>query len=160
SVQPSRVGRALLRFVPCARRAHIVLAPSSRARASRIACDCDADVSGRRTLDQGLGFLRRCVPEHSHTMTTKLPGELIAGAGGEMHTPLVGEGGDAPPARGWDDVDAASLPLRKPPGATAPHDTAPPLGFSEPAATSLLCLLAQAGKVRICLVENARGTRH
>ena len=54
---------------------------------------------------------------------------------------------DVPPETWWDDLETK--------GAIAPAEVGRHLGLSESAATSLLCLLAQAGKVRICLVENA-----
>ena len=76
-----------------------------------------------------------------------------------MHTPLSVDQRDVPPEPWWDDVDAAVLALLETTGAIAPHDVGHHLGLSESAATSLLCLLAQAGKVRICLVETARDTR-
>ena len=61
---------------------------------------------------------------------------------------------DVPPEPWWDDLDAAVLTFLRTEGATAPHEVGRHLGLSESAAASLLCLLAQAGKVRICLVEH------
>lgn len=72
-----------------------------------------------------------------------------------MGSPLSVDERDVPPEPWWDDLDAAVLALLKTKGAIAPHEVGRHLGLSESAATSLLCLLAQAGKVRICLVENA-----
>ena len=55
----------------------------------------------------------------------------------------------------WDDLDAAVLACLKAKGAMAPHEVGRHLGLSESGATSLLCLMARAGKVRICLVEHS-----
>ena len=60
---------------------------------------------------------------------------------------------DVPPEPWWDDLDAAVLAFLEANGAIAPQEVGRHLGLSESAATSVLCLLAQAGKVRICLVE-------
>jgi hypothetical protein len=62
---------------------------------------------------------------------------------------------DVTPEPWWDDLDAAVLACLKAKGALAPHEVGRLLGLSESAATSLLCLLAMADKVRICLVEHA-----
>ena len=62
---------------------------------------------------------------------------------------------DVPPEPWWDDLDAAVLACLKAKGALAPHEVGRHLGLSESAASSLLCLLAMADKVRICLVEHA-----
>ena len=74
---------------------------------------------------------------------------------------------DVPPAPWWDDLDAAILKLLTAAGAITPQEVGHHLGLSESAVTSMLCMLAQAGKVRICLVEpvalsvaGARAARH
>ena len=55
----------------------------------------------------------------------------------------------------WEDLDAAVIACLAAKGALAPHEVGRHVGLSEPAAASLLCLLALEGKVRICLVEPA-----
>ena len=60
---------------------------------------------------------------------------------------------DVPPEPWWDDLDGAVLAFLEANGAMAPREVGRHLGLSESAANSLLCLLAQEGKVRICLVE-------
>jgi hypothetical protein len=55
----------------------------------------------------------------------------------------------------WDDLDAAVLACLKANGAIGPLEVGRHLGLSESAATSLICLRALAGKVRICLAEPA-----
>jgi hypothetical protein len=58
----------------------------------------------------------------------------------------------------WSDLDAAVLTCLQAHGAMAPIEIGHHLGLSESAVTSLLCLLVQDGKVRICLVED--GAHH
>lgn len=58
-----------------------------------------------------------------------------------------------PPDEWWGGLDAAVMACLKANGAMAPHEVGRRLGLSEPAAASLLCLLALEGKVRIRLVE-------
>jgi AsnC-type helix-turn-helix domain len=53
----------------------------------------------------------------------------------------------------WCDLDEAILGCLAENGAMAPADLCRRLGMSETAVTSLICLLAQAEEVRICLVE-------
>lgn len=60
---------------------------------------------------------------------------------------------DVAPEPWWDDLDAAVLACLKAKGAMAPHEVGRHVGLSESAASSVLCLLALTGKVRICLVE-------
>jgi len=60
---------------------------------------------------------------------------------------------DVPPEPWWDDLDAAVLAFLETRGTITPQEVGHHLGLSESAVTSMLCLLAQAGKVRICLVE-------
>ena len=55
----------------------------------------------------------------------------------------------------WEELDAAVIACLEAKGALAPHEVGRHVGLSESAATSLLCLLALEGKVRICLVEHA-----
>ena len=62
---------------------------------------------------------------------------------------------DVAPEPWWDDLDAAVLTCLKAKGAMAPHEVGRHLGMSESGATSLLCMLAMAGKIRICLVEHS-----
>jgi hypothetical protein len=56
----------------------------------------------------------------------------------------------------WTDLDDAVLECLET-GPTSPAELAGRLGMSEASATSLLCLLAQEGRVRIALVESASG---
>jgi len=53
------------------------------------------------------------------------------------------------------DLDAAVLACLEAKSAIVPREIGRNLGLSESAATPLICLLALAGKVRICLVEQA-----
>ena len=59
----------------------------------------------------------------------------------------------------WGGLDGAILSCLAEKGAVAPADLGQRLGMSETAVTSLICLLAQAGKVRICLVECRTASR-
>ena len=59
----------------------------------------------------------------------------------------------------WGDLDAAVIACLEANGAMAPRDIGRRLGLSESAAASLLCLLVQQGRVRICLVEPGNGAR-
>lgn len=70
-----------------------------------------------------------------------------------MGSPLSADECDVPPEPWWDDLDGAVLAYLKAKGAIAPHQVGRHFGLSESAATSLLCMLAIEGKVRICLVE-------
>jgi hypothetical protein len=54
----------------------------------------------------------------------------------------------------WRELDRAVLGCLSEHGAMSPAELARQLGVSESAATSLLCLLAQEGRVRIRLVES------
>jgi hypothetical protein len=54
----------------------------------------------------------------------------------------------------WRDLDRDVLGCLSENGAMSPAEVARHLGVSESAATSLLCLLAQEGRVRIRLVES------
>ena len=72
-----------------------------------------------------------------------------------MGSPVSADERDALPEPWWDDLDAAVLSCLKAKGSMAPHEVGRHLGMSESSATSLLCLLAMAGKIRICLVEHA-----
>ena len=63
----------------------------------------------------------------------------------------------------WNDLDDAVLRCLSLNGAMAPADIGRSLGMSEDAVTSILVLLAQEQKVRICLVEcppRMLGRRH
>ena len=53
----------------------------------------------------------------------------------------------------WCDLDEAILGCLVENGPMAPADLCRRLGMSETAVTSLICLLVQTEKVRICLVE-------
>ncbi len=53
----------------------------------------------------------------------------------------------------WSEIDGAVLELLEDGGPLSPAELGRRLGFSEAAASSLLCCLASAGKVRIRLVE-------
>jgi hypothetical protein len=53
----------------------------------------------------------------------------------------------------WADLNAEILDCLAEGGAMAPADVGRRLGMSEGAAVSCLSMLAQEGKVRICLVE-------
>lgn len=66
-----------------------------------------------------------------------------------LHDPSAGSD------RWWDDLDDAVLACLAAKGAMAPHDLGHHLGLSESATSSLVCLLALEGRVRICLVEPA-----
>lgn len=59
----------------------------------------------------------------------------------------------------WGELDGAVIACLQAHGAMAPRDLGRRLGLSEPAAASLVCLLALEGKVRICLVEHGRAAR-
>ncbi|OGK95833.1 MAG: hypothetical protein A3I14_06685 [Candidatus Rokubacteria bacterium RIFCSPLOWO2_02_FULL_73_56] len=53
----------------------------------------------------------------------------------------------------WADLHGEILDCLAPGGALAPAEIGRRLGMSEAAATSCLAMLAQEGRVRICLVE-------
>jgi hypothetical protein len=53
----------------------------------------------------------------------------------------------------WDDLDAEVIACLTRHGACSPSDVARHLGLPEPATISLLCLLAQQGRITIRLVE-------
>ncbi len=53
----------------------------------------------------------------------------------------------------WEDLDGCLLRCLADNGAMAPGELSRSLGMSEDAIVSLICLLAQEGKVRIRLVE-------
>ncbi|HXH83989.1 MAG TPA: hypothetical protein VNN07_13825 [Candidatus Tectomicrobia bacterium] len=53
----------------------------------------------------------------------------------------------------WTEIDRDVLAALAGNGAMAPADAGRGLGLSERAMTSVLSMLAQEGKVRICLVE-------
>ena len=59
----------------------------------------------------------------------------------------------------WGELDGAVIACLQEHGAMAPGDLGRCLGLSEPAAASLLCMLALEGKVRICLVEQRPAAR-
>ncbi len=59
----------------------------------------------------------------------------------------------------WGELDDAVIACLQAHGAMAPEDLGRRLGLSEPAAASLLCMLALEGKVRICLVEQRAAAR-
>lgn len=59
----------------------------------------------------------------------------------------------------WSEIDDDVLRALAGNGAMAPAELARRLGISEGATASLLSMLAQAGRVRICLVESVERRR-
>jgi hypothetical protein len=57
----------------------------------------------------------------------------------------------------WHDLDSQVLACLERHGALSPADVAKHVGVPEPAAVSLLCLLAQEGRITIRLVECRAG---
>jgi hypothetical protein len=57
----------------------------------------------------------------------------------------------------WSDIDGAVLHCLAECGPTSPVELAHRVGMSESAVTSLLCLLAAEGRVRISVVEAPAG---
>jgi hypothetical protein len=71
----------------------------------------------------------------------------------DVDAPVGGEGATAM-AAWWTELDGAILDVLSNGRTVAPADIARRLGMSEDAIASLLTLLAQEGKVRVCLVAS------